>query len=612
MNAPTWARLLAAAVVALALAGCGSSGVTGIGTAAPSSTEGEYNPRPYDEIRDGGTLTTSLPEISPQFNTFHGNSTTYSRTVWNWYNPLVVTLGPTGEVTFDKDYVTDVEELTVKGNTRITYTINPDAKYNDGTPIDWTSFEAVWRANNATDPEYVVLTSDGYSGITSVTEGRNAKQAVVTFDGVTVWWQALFNTLLHPKALSAGTFNTGYVDEPHPEWGAGPYMLDRYDKQNGAISFVRNPAWWGDRGKLDTRTFLAMDTTARINAFKNGQIDAALVASRDLLAQVQGMDGIEIRKSAGTRVSIITLNGRAPILSDVQVRKAVFEGIDREQLGRIFFQGLGHTAPPPGSLNQFPFQEGYRDAFSTVVTLDAEQARKDLDAAGWVPGPDGVRQKDDAPLEMSYVNSSDDAVAKGMASALAAMMKDIGVNLVIRQVSNTDFSSIVAGREFDMFFAGIYQTDPFTMSYICQNYCSDSQLNLSGTGQPELDAEIKDVTRLPSAEEQYVAGSEVEAKAFRTFGVMPVVNPSRSSRSGRGWPTTARASTSRPGRRTSATRSKAQTSSRKNRVTDSAASRSVPPMLCTALAADRGWVMMKKMIKARTMKPTIRCMLTTT
>jgi len=54
-----------------------------------------------------------------------------------------------------------------------------------------------------------------------------------------------------------------------------------------------------------------------------------------------------------------------------------------------------------------------------------------------------------------------------------------------------------------------------------------------------------------------------------------------------------------------------QTTDVKKTVIESAASRSVPAMLCTTPAADLGWVMMKKMMNARTRNPTTLLMSTT-
>lgn len=519
------AALATGAALSLTLVACGGPGGNGgRGDTAKSLAErAEYNPQPYDNLKDGGTLTTNLPEISTQWNPFQGNTTGYSQILWTWYNPVLTTSSADGKVAFNPDYLTDVKADTINGSTRITYTINPKATYNDGSPIDWTAFEATWKADNAQDKAYIVNSSDGYDRIASVTRGVDDRQAVVTFNGTYVWWQGLFGILLNPKALDPQAFNKGYIDNPHPEWGAGPYTVAKFDKGNGTVVFTRNPKWWGKKGKLDTRTFLAMDGTASINAFKNGQLDAADVGTKDRLAQVQGMSGIDLRKSISLQTDLFTLNSRSPILADPRVRKAVFEGIDRKQIADITFQGLDFTETLPGSLTLFSYQDGYQDNFSKAITFNVEKAKQDLQAAGWTAGPDGMRSKDGRALEFSYVNTGDDPVGKAVAGAVAAMLKNIGVKLDIRQVPSTELSSIFIGRKFDMFYSGFGQNDPFGMAYICQIYCSDSQLNLSGTNDPGFDPQVKAVSTLPTAQEQFARGAEVESQAFKTYGIMPTV-----------------------------------------------------------------------------------------
>ena len=521
------AALAATAVLSVALVACGSSGSSGGNggdTSQSLADQAQYNPQPYDNIRDGGTLTTALPEISPQFNLWQGDSTLYTRTVWNWHNPLLITFTADGDAVYNPDYLTDVKQEMVDGNTRITYTINPRATYNDGSPIDWRSFETVWKANNATNPAYIVSSSDGYDRISSVIQGADAREAVVTFEGVNLWWQSLFNNLLHPNAFDPEVFNQGYVNTPHPEWGAGPYTISNFDKQNGTITFVRNPKWWGKTGKLDSRTFLTMESTASINAFRNGQLDATSVATQDRLAQVSGMSGIDIRRSIEPALNYFTLNGQSPILADPLVRKAVFEGIDRQQLQKIHFQGLGISPQLPGSMVLLSFQDGYQDNVSKVITFNPEQAKQDLEAAGWTPGPDGFRAKDGKTLEFTYVNTGDDAVGKAIAGATAAMLKNIGVRLNIRQVPSSEFSAIVTGKRFDMFYSGVSQTDPYGIAYICQFYCSDSTLLKSGVNDPTLDIELRAVNQLPTPQEQYAKANEVETEALKTYGVMPTIS----------------------------------------------------------------------------------------
>jgi peptide/nickel transport system substrate-binding protein len=523
------AALAAIAALAMALAACvggsGSGDANGGETAGSLAEKAQYNPQPYENIKDGGTLTTSLPEISPQFNAFQTDGTAYTLTVWHWYNPILITFTSKGDAVYNPDYLTDVKEETVDGNTRITYTINPKATYNDGSPIDWRSFESTWRTSNGSDPAYLVSSTDGYDRITSVVRGVDDRQAVVTFQGINLWWQSLFNVLLNPEAADPGVFNQGYVDNPHNEWGAGPYQVQKYDQQNGVIVFARNPKWWGKRGKLDTRTFLTMEDVASLNAFKNGQIDAVGVGSRDRLAQVQGQPGIEVRKGPSLSLDYFTLNGQSPVLSDPRVRKAVFEAIDRKQIAKFHFNGLGYTADPQGSMILLPFQNGYTDTVDKVIPFDPEQARKDLDAAGWTVGPDGVRVKDGQPLRFTYVNTGDDAVGKAVAGGTAAMLKNVGVQMDIRQVPSADFSKIVIGKQFDMFYSGISQSDPFGIAYICQVYCSNTGLIKSGVNDPKNDELIRSVNTLPTPDEQYAKAADAETAALGTYGVLPTVNP---------------------------------------------------------------------------------------
>jgi peptide/nickel transport system substrate-binding protein len=513
--------LAAVALLSLTVAACGSGPAQD--QPAITNDQAQYNPQPYENLRDGGTLTTALPEITPQFNVWHGDSTLYTRTVWNWHNPLLITFTDDGKAVFNPDYLTDVKQEAVDGNTRVVYTINPQATYNDGTPIDWRSFEAAWKSSNGTNPAYIPSSTDGYDRIASLTRGTDDRQAVVTFRGVNLWWESLFNNLIHPKALDPAVFNQGFVDSPHPEWGAGPYTVQNFDKQTGTISFARNPKWWGKPGKLDTRTFLTMESQASINAFKNGQLDAAGVGSQDRLAQVQGMAGIEIRRSVDPSLNFFTLNGTSPVLADPAVRKAVFQAVDRQQLQEIEFQGLGFDPPLAGSMIILPFQDGYQDNFSKVITFDPEQAKQGLDAAGWAPGPDGVRLKDGKPLQFTYVNTGDDATGKAIAGALAAMLKNVGVRLDIRQVPSSEFSAIVTGKRFDMFYSGASQTDPYGIAYFCQLWCSDTQFIRSGLNDPALDAEIRRINTLPTPQEQYAAANAAEVKAFSTYGAMPTI-----------------------------------------------------------------------------------------
>ncbi|MFF7362055.1 ABC transporter substrate-binding protein [Streptomyces sp. NPDC008125] len=488
---------------------------------AAASGAADYNPQPYDKIKDGGTYTT-VGTFDDQGNPFNVNSTLTAARVWAWYNADAITYSPTGEVQYNPDYYSDVKVAVEGGNQKVTLTINPKAVFNDGTPIDWTAIEATWKANNGSDKEFAASSTDGYDRITSVGKGADAKQAVITFKGVNASWSSLFTTFLHPEAATVAHFNDAYVKKAHPEWGAGPYTVGSWDTHSGNITFVRNPKWWGRKGKLDKRVYVNLESTAAVNAFKNGEIDLASAVDAESLNQVKGLKGSEIRSGGSPFEYSLYFNTKSAVLADEEVRKAVEESIDRAQIAKIQFQGLDYTEPLPGSAVLYSFQKGYRDNLSAVLTYAPEEAKKSLDAAGWKAGADGVRAKGGKKLEIGYTLLGDDPLDKALAGAFTAMLKPVGISLVVKKADEADFAGILSDRKFDLFLSGNRSMDPFGARYLCDFYCSDRDSNLTGAGSPALDAEIRATTEIADLDEQVAAVNEVEQKALREYAFLPL------------------------------------------------------------------------------------------
>ncbi|MDX3093979.1 ABC transporter family substrate-binding protein [Streptomyces sp. ME01-24h] len=522
--------LALAATASLALSGCTSGGSDNSpkekskGATSESEVLTSYNPQPASNLQQGGKMTLPIVEIPDQLNPLHGDGSLYTSKIAWFYQPQLSFNDPKGNITYNQDYLTDVKQATVDGNTQVTYDINPQAKWNDGQDMDWTVFRDTWNALNGKNKEYVVSSTDGYSSITSVKQGKDAKQAIVTFNGPFVYWKSLFTQLVNPHIAKADAFNKAYVSNPHAEWGAGPYTISKFDAKGGIVSYKPNPKWWGEKAHLDEFTFVQMEVSASLNAFKNGQIDAVQAANAEELNQVKSVAGTELRRGTTTSNNLLVFNSTSPQLKDPVVRKALMEAIDRSQLAKITFQGLGYTEPLPGSFSLFPFQKGYQDNFGKLVKFDTEAAKKELDAAGWKAGADGVRAKGGDKLELTFPTIGDSATVKARATAIAQMMKNIGVKLNIEARPSADFNKVFTKRAFDIFGMGFISSDPNGMLYICQMYCSDSTLNVSRSVPKSMDEEVKAVTNLPTLDEQIAAGNKVELKAMETYGIMPIHN----------------------------------------------------------------------------------------
>ncbi|HWK78753.1 ABC transporter family substrate-binding protein [Microbacterium sp.] len=516
--------------LALALAGCaaGTGDDNGDSGNEPVETKAaDYNPQERDALQTGGEVRFPINEIPEQLNAFNGDGSADTARVAAWYTPQILLQEADGTPYKNDAYLDEWKIDTVDGNTQITFTFTDEAHWNDGTDMDWTAIEATWKANNGTDEAFNPNATDGYKAITSVEQGDSAKTAIVTFDGEFAWPEMPFLTgIIHPALADPETFNTAMIDNPHPEWGAGPYKVDEFDANSDYISFVPNEEWWGNEPLLDKVSFQGMDAAASINAFKADEIDMVGVNTKDRLEQVKDMDDITIYRATQTANTLIQVDADKPQFSDVKVREAFFKAINIDQQKEIAWNGLDYEEEPAGSLTLFPFQPGYSNALEEAGwKYDPDAAKKLLDEAGWAEGEDGVREKDGEKLSVVYPVWSDDATAEALAKALQAQMKEVGIDLQIDIRPSTDFSADYTSKNWDVSSLRFTSSDPFGAAWFCQLYCMDMGLNLSGVQNEETDQRIHDeVESLPTADEQTAAAMKLEAEIFQEWGLIPLYN----------------------------------------------------------------------------------------
>lgn len=525
------------AALSLTLAACGgdagNSNGAGASNVSPApegldievNPEGDYNPLERDQIQDGGELTLALAELTQQQNAFHANMTSDTRAVWNWYNPVLANFDGAGNYSPNEAYVLSAEESVEDDKTVVTYKLNPEAKFNDGTPIDIEAFKNTWEMNNGSNAAVTPNSTDGYELIETVEAGADNFEVIVKFSTAYPWWQGLFNNVLHPEINTPEKFDNEYLNNLKPEYGAGPFKVESVDFNAGTVVFTRNDNWWGDEAKLDKVTYRQMESQATINAFEAGEIDAAGVGNRENLEVAASMgDAIDVRAALRPSNALFTLNSDAPALADIKVREAIFNGIDRAQLAQIRYNGMGYSEELPGSLILFSTQEGYEDNLADLVSYDPEKSKSILEEAGYTLNDAEYYEKDGEQLSIRYVVVGDDEVSKSIALATQKMLKDIGIEMTIDNKPSSEFSDITSERDFDMFFSGFASSDPFGVAYFGQIYNSDSDLNMSGTGTPELDEKIKELQQLPTAEEQIERSNELEKEAFAQYGLLPWAN----------------------------------------------------------------------------------------
>ncbi|MGL3151735.1 ABC transporter family substrate-binding protein [Microbacterium sp. A82] len=519
--------------LALALSGCAAdtgnnTGDGGDKDAAPVETKSaDYNPQDRENLAKGGEARFPINEIPEQMNAFHGDGSADTARVAAWYMPQVMLQEADGTPYKNDAYLDEWSIDEVDGNTQITFTFTDEAHWNDGTDMDWTAIDATWKANRSIDEGFVPNATDGYKAIKSVEQGDSAKTAIVTFDGIFAWPEMPFLTgVLHPALADPTTFNEALIGEPHPEWGAGPYKIEEFDKNSQYISFVPNELWWGNEPLLDRVSFQAMEASASINAFKADEIDMVGVGTKDRMEQVKDMEDITIYRSTQTANTLLEIDADKPQFEDVKVREAFFKAVNIDQQKEIAWNGLDYEEEPAGSFTLFPFQPGYSNALAEAGwEYNPDAAKELLDEAGWTEGEDGIREKDGEKLSVVYPIFGDDPTTEALAKALQAQQKAVGIDVQIEVRPSTDFSNDYVSKNWDIASLRFTSSDPFGAAWFCQLYCMDMGLNLSGVQTPEMDERIhEEVESLPTADEQTAAAMKLEAEIFQEWGLIPLYN----------------------------------------------------------------------------------------
>ncbi|WP_037080247.1 ABC transporter family substrate-binding protein [Pseudonocardia spinosispora] len=488
------ARLIVVAVAALlALAGCSGSHrlppPSGAGAGAGVSDIGV---KPRDEVRDGGDLRWPLDRMPDNFNYLQfSGATEQTASVVRAVLPTLFSGTASGGTRINPDYLTSASVTSTTPQT-VTYWINPKAVWSNGTPITWHDFDAQWRALNGSDPAYQAAGQTGYRDIASVQPGTDNKQVIVTFSRTYAEWKGLFSPL-YPAAANSdpALFNSGWINRM--PYTAGPFQLDSINPATKTITLKRSDNWWGAPAKLNRIIFRVLDRGALPDALAANQIDFYKIGSSvDLLKRAQSLPGITIRQSPDREYNQITFNGSpGSVMADQALRQAIAKGIDRVAIAT---QLVGQIVPNPQADGNHIYAFGsrrYRDN-SDVLPFNTVAAGQELDALGWVQNaPNAIRIKNGRPLRLQLVEGTPDPVSEQINELVRTQLRQIGVDVYIRQVPLTQLSNQYRAGDFDLTtFAWQNGSTPFSSSrgLYAKPDGRNVQQNYGRIYSPEIDA----------------------------------------------------------------------------------------------------------------------------
>jgi peptide/nickel transport system substrate-binding protein len=500
------------------LAGCGGGSDSDNGSGGgeqASATTNEINPVDRGELADGGDLRWPLGEIPPNFNYHQFDGTLDDNAdVIEALMPSAFEFAADAEPSVNEDYFTSIE-LTSDDPQVVTYDINPDATWSDGTPITAADLIAQWQALNGTNPAYNISSSNGYDQMKSVEQGDNEKQAVVTYANPYADWQAQFSPL-YPASTNGdpNVFNTGWIEKPQVT--AGPFQLQGIDATAQTITLERNPDWWGDPAILDRIIYRVIDLDAQIDALANGEIDFIDVGPDvNNLQRAEGTEGVQVRRAGGPNFRHITINGTSPVLSDVAVRRALAKAIDRQTIADAMIGPLGGDSTKLDNHIFMRNQEGYQDNAGDLSEPDVEAANAELDEAGWTREGDGTRTKDGKELSIRFVIPSGVATSAQEGQLVQSMLEKVGAAVQIETVDvDQFFENYILIGDYDMTVFSWIGT-PFPISSSQSIYANpqgdEIQQNFARVGSQEIDDLFAEVVQILDPAEAREVANQIDA-----------------------------------------------------------------------------------------------------
>lgn len=288
--------------------------------------------------------------------------------------------------------------------------------FSDGTTLDAADVVATYKA--VADPAVASDIAGQFTPIRDVAaDGTHA---------VTVTMDSPVDP--HPYLLLGIVPSELVEDRPAAEWGinhrpvgTGPYRLESL-RPDQAVLTARDD-YRDDQPAVRRVVYVhTPDDNVRAQRMKAGEIDGANLPPR--LAESA------TAKGNATVASVQTADWRAVSLpagnaftADRAARLSMNLLADRPKMITDVLAGQGQPASTP-------IGPVYGDYYSgEAFTRDSGQAAKTLDAAGWLRGPDGMREREGVRAEFTLRYDSQDTVRRDLAVAFAEQLRPAGIEV---------------------------------------------------------------------------------------------------------------------------------------------------------------------------------------
>jgi len=277
-------------------------------------------------------------------------------------------------------------------------------------------------------------------------------------------------------------------ENPELVVGTGPFKFNELVIQDHS-SAVRYDEYWGGKPHLDEVINVIGDQQTSAQRLRVGEIDFTVEVPKAQVEEISGLDTIQVVSylTYGFRMMLPNLTAkRGTVFQDVQVRRALLHAIDRSAMVEAVVFGSGQVADSFLSAGSWAYDPA---AIETQYPYDPELAGEILDAAGWVIGPDGLREKDGEQLAFTMLVYDGDEEFIDFGLVVQEYWRKIGVGAEVeRHEATIFFERIFETFDFDVATYRYWWDSSFdmTFAFACNQHPAGS--NWSGYCNPNVDA----------------------------------------------------------------------------------------------------------------------------
>jgi peptide/nickel transport system substrate-binding protein len=380
-------------------------------------------------------------------------------------------------VTPEMDYAPDLAQSWQTPDDRtIIFKLNPNAKFHDGRPV--TAQDVKWTYDSLMAEGFTSSKKSGYSAVGSI-EAPDATTVIFRLKEPN---GGLFDNLtlgIVPRGTDTNTAKTKPIS-------AGPYRVTEF-RTDEMVELEAVDNWIHGAPKIKNISVRVIpDATTMVLEMRRGTLDLQInQIPFENVAEFEKSPKHQVVKKPGSVWQYLAFNLKDPILSKVEVRRAIAHAIDRDRIIRDLLRGHGVATDTM-------FGQGHwvRAENLPAYPFDPAKAKQLLDQAGY-RDPDGEGPR---PRFSLTFKSSTNAEANLRAEMIQQMLRQVGIDMKIQTSELGTFLEDIGKGNFQMYSLsrnGIADPDFFYIIFHSQNVPPEGQ-NRGYYSNPRVDQLISE------------------------------------------------------------------------------------------------------------------------